>query len=166
MTVHFFWLKGSVEMILFVLFYETVEMVTCITQVRLYQDAQLFSIDSIQLLTGAMTEYSPSHGSYAVQITRDDCIDISDCINFVHPNPQNELGVFVFPNPSTDKITIAKGNMEEMEIRVFDNLGKLLVSQVTQESVIEIYVNDFVAGVYYLHLCIDQKTAVQKIVKQ
>lgn len=113
-----------------------------------------------------VTYYPPSHGSYAVEIIRGNCVDTSNCINFEHPNPQNELGIFVFPNPTADNITIAKNNTKEIQIRVFDNLGKLLVFRTTQKTIVDINLYDFATGIYYVHLCIDGQTTVQKIVKQ
>ena len=62
--------------------------------------------------------------------------------------------VTVFPNPSSDKITIAikDNSYNEMMIRCFDVLGKVIFEKSTFNKVIEIDVSQFSKGVYIIQM--------------
>lgn len=73
---------------------------------------------------------APINASYAVVVSRDGCSDTSACypINDVEL-PENPLqaGLKVFPNPTSDDVLVTMpAAYTEVEIRIFDAVGKLL----------------------------------------
>lgn len=80
--------------------------------------------------------------------------------------------VNIFPNPATDKITIAinDNTMEELSIKIVDVIGREVLSLKTFNKIIPIDVSGFSKGIYMIH--IDSKTesqskmAIKKIIVQ
>jgi len=104
------------------------------------------------------------NGNYAVVITKNGCSVTSDCVEMTNI-PDNELGVFAYTNPITGELTIDKGNNAAINIRVFDNLGRLIVSRPSKSAITTIDVSSFMAGVYYLHISHEGKYSTHKFVK-
>lgn len=84
---------------------------------------------------------------------------------------KNQLLIHVFPNPATDEINVKyqtenKGNVE---IRLFDVLGKEILSQTDSDKeagfhLVKINTSLFAEGVYYLRVNSDNKSAARKVI--
>lgn len=69
-------------------------------------------------------------------------------------NGQNDPATSIFPNPSTGKFTIQfnlPSNIDEAEVKIFDNLGKLLKTYKVDNTFNDLIVDnsDFANGIYH-----------------
>ena len=113
-------------------------------------------------------EFEPQEsGTYAVEISRDGCVDTSACV-FINPvgiaRPQ-QFTRRVFPNPNTGRFAIEFGSEKASRITITNIAGQVVLEQnVRQEQVQWIYLNA-PAGLYFLHIqsktgLVEQKTMV------
>ena len=75
----------------------------------------------------------------------------------------------IFPNPSTDKITISFNEkiIEPFSIQISDNLGKTIFSKnYFNESEININTSSFSKGIYFVTSVINEKKQTQKLIIQ
>ena len=75
----------------------------------------------------------------------------------------------IFPNPSTDKITISFNEkiIEPFSISISDNLGKTIFSKnYFNESEININTSSFSKGIYFVTSVINEKKQTQKLIIQ
>lgn len=108
-------------------------------------------------ITGATEQnFLPeTSGIYAVEITRQSCIDTSACINFTHAgiNAIQRAPVRVYPNPSSGRWTVdlSKVNDEPIILEVLDLSGKVVYSklEVTTKEEINLQTE---SGLYFLRV--------------
>ncbi len=70
-----------------------------------------------------------SNGSYAVEITKNGCVDTSSCIEFSNiglEELQSLNVVFVSPNPSKDVFEINFNELTNVKLEVYDVIGELI----------------------------------------
>ena len=75
----------------------------------------------------------------------------------------------VYPNPTTDKITIETDDIKNMQntiISIFDIQGKLLSQQTLNPAKTEVTLSDFSQGIYLLKLENSSGIAIRKITKE
>jgi len=83
-----------------------------------------------------------------------------------------EENVKVFPNPASDKITIAikDNSYQELAIRCYDVVGKVVLEKNTFNKLIDIDVSQFSKGIYFIQLQSKDtkqfKTVTKKVVVQ
>ncbi|MBL0097506.1 MAG: T9SS type A sorting domain-containing protein [Bacteroidetes bacterium] len=77
----------------------------------------------------------------------------------------------LFPNPATDKLTIALGsNNKKVEITIADMTGKVIYSKTAsdpdsyQEQKIEVTTQDFAAGIYVVQIQTGEFFATKRLV--
>lgn len=86
-------------------------------------------------------------------------------VNKIDENPE----IKIFPNPSTDKITISFNEkiIEPFSISISDNLGKNIFSKnYFNESEININISSFSKGIYFITSVINEKKQTQKLMIQ
>ena len=98
-------------------------------------------------------------GDYSVKVTDiNGCsnvsdnvtISINDCVSIDNISTKN---IKVFPNPTSDKLIITFPDYQtNLEIKLFDNSGKLVKSMFSSEKEIDLYVADLSEGIYILKL--------------
>jgi hypothetical protein len=126
-------------------------------------------IDSVS--DGTHQSFTPGvNGSYAAIISKAECMDTSDCLNFVVEalHTAKKQDIRVFPNPTkglvyvdldksyaTVKAEISAGSGEMVSTHVFENTGQFNIDLQEQP-----------AGVYYLKLSLDKEAIVKyKLIK-
>ncbi len=75
----------------------------------------------------------------------------------------------VYPNPTTDKITIETDDIKNMQntiISIFDIQGKLLSQQTLNPAKTEVTLSDFSQGIYLLKLENSSGIAIRKITRE
>lgn len=86
----------------------------------------------------------------------------------INTNPDIDLLMSVYPNPSTTLINLSVQNMDlsNLSYQLFDVQGKLLVSQKITNSQTSIVVEEYATGSYFLNV-INNKTELKsfKIIK-
>lgn len=77
----------------------------------------------------------------------------------------SDFEVKLFPNPTSDKITVQSDNFKNATLQIFDNLGRQILQQniIKSETVLDI--SNFKTGQYLLQIERDNKRSVYKIHK-
>lgn len=83
---------------------------------------------------------------------------------------QNSARQFlIYPNPTGGifQIDFIEGLFEEIQIQLFDLLGRLVINEKLQSSQTKSTINmsSFPSGTYYIKICINGKSYVQRICK-
>jgi hypothetical protein len=73
--------------------------------------------------------------------------------------------VKLFPNPTSDKITIQSDNFKNTSLQITDNVGRQLLQQNINKSETILDLSNYSSGQYYLQLERDNKKVVYKIMK-
>lgn len=99
-------------------------------------------------------------GNYAVQLTTNGCVSVSDCYTFgVLNNPDFDLEttISISPNPTSGVIHITS-LMEIKEIAIFSVLGQLVATQpdLSQQA----------SGIYFIKITTDTGSVVRKVIKE
>ncbi len=122
-------------------------------------------------ITGEINQnFSPSNnGSYAVEITQDNCIDTSICIVVSILNIiENDFGenLEVYPNPTEGELLIDLGDSySTVSISILDIKGRMIRSKkYGQKQVIRLFVQE-PKGVYLLTILAGDKTATIRLIK-
>lgn len=113
--------------------------------------------DDYSEIIGETTQsYTPiEDGTYAVSITKDGCIDTSECVTIVglalDEQPQNN-GLVIYPNPNQGHLFINSPNSDEINVKITDMDGKLCFQQrFLNTTIIEIDLN-VVPGTYVVEV--------------
>ena len=113
-----------------------------------------------------------TNGSYAVEITKNGCIDTSSCYSIIVIGVNeviNHLGILIYPNPNTGLFTIEKPTdlNKELKVRLLDATSKLILDKVIPigKQKVHIDITNYSNGIYYLQLIIDEEITVKLILK-
>lgn len=105
-------------------------------------------------------------GTYAVEITKDGCVDTSGCIavlatqaHFIHAELEK---VSIFPNPSSGKVTIDPGRLSGLTVRVLAVGGQLVYETKNVDSSIQCA--DLIPGFYVVEVLAQGVTKQFKLV--
>lgn len=111
-----------------------------------------------------------SNGSYAVQLTENGCVDTSACVIITNVGV-NEInlsdGIFVSPNPTTEKVKVNLSNhFEEVFIQLFDLNGQVFLSQ--KLGAVSEFTVDLPGpvGIYIMEITSKDQITRVKLVKQ
>gem|GEM_PF-1311995 len=118
---------------------------------------QWLNCPDLQPIPGATGQsFSPATGIYAVELTRENCIDTSACYFY------SETGIFVndvphqlniYPNPADNELNIeTQGNVIIEEIRILDAMGSEKINIKTGLTHTALNVADFETGIYFIHI--------------
>lgn len=108
-------------------------------------------------------------GDYAVEMTDGACTVVSNCVNVnvvSMSSIANDLGIWVYPNPVQSMLYIDKMDNEQIHFQLMDNLGRILISNSSNEPITKINLADLPAGIYYISINNGKKLVTQKVVKQ
>lgn len=111
-------------------------------------------------------------GSYAVIITKNGCIDTSNCrwINVIgiEENGIDEK-IKIYPNPANDKLYIDLGNsLGSGKIELINNSGQVLIeNKIANLQKLELNIRHLPPGEYFIRLIVEEKQVyVEKVVKE
>ena len=128
--------------------------------------------DSIAIAGAIASTFTPvQDGSYAVIISKDGCVDTSACYPILITGIEglNEEQIAVYPNPANTSLIISgKQSATIRSIQVYTATGQALdvsVSPISTNAFI-IDVSQFLSGMYYLTIQLDQTSIQQKFVIQ
>ncbi len=76
----------------------------------------------------------------------------------------NELGISVYPNPNTGRLTIDIGENQNIQIEILDNSGKLIISKATKQQITSIDLSGYTPGIYFINLTNDEISTVKRII--
>lgn len=116
------------------------------------------------------TYTATTNGNYAVELTKNGCIDTTACVNISSVGMfENSFGndFAVYPNPTTGSFSIDLGaNNDSGQIKITDINGRL-VNTLAFNNSSKLNLNlEEPAGIYFLTITSLDKTAVIKLVKK
>ena len=124
------------------------------------------------MISGAIAQsYAvPVNGNYAVEITKNSCIDTSSCINVLVTDVTEleKSGIRIYPNPVNNKITIELTDYSSnTQITITNIEGKIVYSNTTiQSKKIVLNATDWAKGVYIIKITDGQLNQISKLIKQ
>jgi hypothetical protein len=124
------------------------------------------------LITGQTNQsYTATvNGQYAVIITRNGCVDTSNCItiNSVGLQDLNLVNTQLYPNPVSSILTVDFGQQINLDvIELTDALGRIIQTfKNFNGNQMQIDLAKESDGVYFLNLNLDQNTKTLRIIKQ
>lgn len=111
-----------------------------------------------------------SNGSYAIQLTQNGCVDTTNCVIISSVGlTENDFGeaLTLYPNPTTGAFHIDLGNTHNhVHIQLQDASGRMLKTQYFDETQHLELIVEQPAGVYFLLVQVEQKTAILRLVKE
>jgi hypothetical protein len=114
--------------------------------------------------------FSPtSSGSYAVEITLNGCSDISNCISFSSSLGLNESSLSKInfsPNPSKELITINAIDGIDLNIKIQDLNGKIILEKNQIKNGAELNIGNLNSGTYFISFSTENETLTKKLIKQ
>ncbi len=75
-------------------------------------------------------------------------------------------GVRIYPNPTAGDFNVEFNTAVERTVEVVDVTGRVIVSKVSSEQVVDVNLNNLSNGIYYVKIQSDNSVKVVKIVKQ
>jgi hypothetical protein len=107
-----------------------------------------------------------ANGNYAVAITQGACTDTSSCVQILSigiGSIQWE-GIFIYPNPATNKITIESPQLAVIEITNIQ--GQLIKTLAANSHKTSIDISAYSSGVYFVKVKTEKGIMVKKFVKE
>lgn len=108
-------------------------------------------------------------GSYTVQVTTSGCTGpVSDAYTIVITGiNEGSNGFNIFPNPATDVIWFDRSSFEvtEVEIKVYDYMGRLHIEKILPDSENSISVRNLSQGSYFFMASQNKRLVVKKFTK-
>lgn len=109
-----------------------------------------------------------ANGNYAVIVSNGDCSTTSACqaISGLGIADNSIELITVYPNPTENTITISGLTAAQAVITVVDVNGRLLISEVTSGTALELSVRDFEAGVYFIQVASESINGTKRFIKK
>ena len=110
--------------------------------------------------TGQTFTPTSINGNYAVQLTTNGCVSISDCYTLGvlnNPNFNLESTIAIAPNPTSGVLSISS-LFEVKEIAIYSTLGELISRKpdLSQQA----------SGIYFVKITTDKGSVIRKIIKE
>jgi hypothetical protein len=109
------------------------------------------------------------NGNYAVLIGDGVNSVLSACYNVNVTNMTtltDAFGILCYPNPTTGLLQIEREQTELLDIQVFDCLGRVLFTQKTNETQLNLDLTAYPSGLYTVQFKNATKSISQKVIKQ
>ena len=115
------------------------------------------------LIPNATTQiYQPENiaGFYAVQLTTNGCVSISDCFSLTALSVGNfdNKSIRLLPNPTNGKLEISNAQMEVINVKVYNLLGVLIGNTLD--------ISNCASGIYIVQVETSHGIFSQKVVKK
>jgi len=112
-----------------------------------------------------------SDGSYAVQVTKDVCVDTSECTTIVGFGIiESDFGVTLtsYPNPTTGQFIIELGQEQDViNATIYNSIGEVVGKNTFNQTQLLTFTINGDAGVYFIELITNTgKTARARVIKQ
>jgi hypothetical protein len=110
-----------------------------------------------------------ANGNYAVQIEDgvNSVLSICTAVNVTNIRALTDaFGILCYPNPTTGLLQIERENTELLDIQIFDYLGRVLFTQKTNETKLNLDLTAYPTGIYTIQFKNATKSISQKIIKQ
>ena len=109
-------------------------------------------------------------GYYAVEVTLNDCSVISDCFTITSTvgidAMDTQYGIHLFPNPTTNNLTISLEGIDVVDVVIVDVQGKVLLQKSRLFDQDNINLSGCVAGTYFVKIMIPEGSREIRVTKQ
>jgi YVTN family beta-propeller protein len=107
-----------------------------------------------------------ANGNYAVAITQGACTDTSSCVQILSIGISSIQweGIFIYPNPATNNITIESPQLAVIEITNIQ--GQLIKTLAANSHKTSIDISAYSSGVYFVKVKTEKGIMVKKFVKE
>jgi predicted outer membrane repeat protein len=120
-------------------------------------------IDSTNITFTAM-----DNGDYAVVVTVGNCSDTSACVNIntvgVHVYENLSNNIYIYPNPTVNKLTIEYGNLNINNISILNISGEIVRKTTVNTNIID--VSNLTKGIYFLQIYTENGLVSKKFIKE
>lgn len=123
-------------------------------------------------IVGATSEsYLPvESGSYAVEVTKNNCTETSECVTVSITGLENNISraVVIYPNPTNTRTIVAFPQIQQRaQINVISPTGQLMLKNTFYNiEKVEIDTHELPEGVYFIRMKTEQGNAVTRLVVQ
>ena len=109
-----------------------------------------------------------SNGSYAVEITKNTCVDTTNCINIstVGIESLSFSGVYIYPNPTNEHINIHLGSLINVNVNIYNVNGQLIYNEPNINSTIHQLELNYNPGIYFIEVISEQQVMRYKVEKK
>ena len=110
----------------------------------------------------------PSHGYYAVEFTKNGCVDTTQCFHFVTGlNELDDPVQSIYPNPTSGEVNIKFRDVEEsVEVRVLDLTGREVRKHFFQKiEECRLQIED-VSGIYIVEVSTESSITKFRVLKE
>ncbi|MDC3115637.1 T9SS type A sorting domain-containing protein [Bacteroidota bacterium] len=127
--------------------------------------------DNFAPITGETnaTFTTQTSGLYAVEVSLNNCSEISDCFTINTSTGINDnykkYEVKFFPNPTTNDLVISLEGIGFVDILIVDINGKVLMQQSELIDQDRINLSDFVSGLYFIKINSELGSKVERVTK-
>ena len=112
------------------------------------------------IITGetAQTFVATANGSYAVEITLNNCVDTSACANVISVGLESlnnhEIQLHIFPNPTKGllNINVSGTTFQNERMRIFDLSGKIVREMNLMGNQTQVDLQDLNSGIYFVQI--------------
>lgn len=113
--------------------------------------------DNTQINGATSQSFTPTfNGEYAVIVTKNNCTDTSACVavNNAGTMDLELLGqLSLYPNPTSDLVTVQMGGLTDIAIRIYDHSGKEVYrAEKLDSGSHQFSTQSFAGGVYIVHI--------------
>ncbi|MFK8039393.1 MAG: T9SS type A sorting domain-containing protein [Crocinitomicaceae bacterium] len=107
------------------------------------------------------------NGAYAVEITKGDCVDTTECTAIIWAGLEDESSNFavIYPNPITDIMTFVLPEFGNGQLEILNLHGKIVLPSITISSEQTIDIKNLESGIYFVRLTLNGSIIVKRIVK-
>ena len=109
-------------------------------------------------------------GYYAVEVTLNDCSVISDCFTIISTvgieDLDTQYGIQLFPNPTTNNLTISLEDINVVDIVIIDIQGKILLQKSGLFDQNCINLSSYAAGTYFVKIITPEGSRKIRVTKQ
>ena len=124
--------------------------------------------NSFAFINGETSQsYTPSaNGSYAVEITKNSCVDTSACtqIASVGIAEKSKISIYIYPNPTSSILNIDPKGERILSLKVFTVSGQLINSKINGTNKVD--VSQYKSGLYILQIETQNGIALSRFIKK
>jgi hypothetical protein len=125
-----------------------------------------------QAIPGAQSQtFTPdSSGSYALEISKNGCVDTSDCFTFFNTEiPMVYSPAYIVqPNPSNGSFDISSGHTNEiLKVKIINLSGQIVYSDEHKDTMVMHIESQLPPGIYFIEMTNQSEhTYIQKLIVQ
>ncbi len=126
---------------------------------------------SVTMTAGSQMQVTPSPGYYSLpdsyNVNAHPLLEELEIKSIENTLENTGINFSVFPNPNNGNFSVEiTGKISPYTVEIFNNSGKLLDYVNSKDEVVYINRPDLSAGIYYVKLTMNKKTAVKKVIIQ